>query len=243
MSSLVSRYVREHMNKRNSVYDYLLARKLRCICGYTLGSCPANYRKGRRIFLYYRCLSYQGAAGKSEHSSFISADRLDRYVWEWICDLFSDRELLRVGYDKYVRAKGSRDQDLRQEVERLAREIEEIESRRMKLLIQYEDGGIDRQTLSERHLHLNEQWSDLTVKHDDLASGLNGSLPEWDDLETFVGNYADLMRGASFKQRRKVIEVLDVQGTARLEGEEKIVEITCYIVNTAYSRTFVVYRN
>jgi len=88
------------MALRNTKYDYLMARRLKCGCGYSVRAKPTYNRNGTLFTHYYVCLSNSGKkTARAEVCGLphFRTDVVDAAVWDWVVQLVKNPRALLEG--------------------------------------------------------------------------------------------------------------------------------------------------
>lgn len=113
-------------------FEYLLAGRITCACGYHL-LCGPSQRRGYHAYLYYRCAGRSGVNARACDIRNLRVDMLDAAVWGWITALLRDldthaaEELYQAALDqelidqwqRQVQALEAEQVDLERQISRL----------------------------------------------------------------------------------------------------------------------------
>ncbi len=226
---------------RNIKYEYLMARRLRCTCGYACtaaGGAPARERtladgvtprKPKRR--WYKCVGKQGKIHAVRPCTMpnIAQDCLDDTVWAWVKAHLTDPEW--VGH-KLREERDNHDVEqvrLHAQIDALLKEQEQIEQ-----LV----GGlfVDKNRYKQLAPIIERQIESETAKLERINTELDALQPllqeqltddEIDAVAQWVARYRQAAEHATFAERRQFIELMDVRGIIIEEDDELCVKLTC----------------
>jgi hypothetical protein len=87
----------------NLKYEYLLAKRVTCQCGYKMAGQPKS-SKGRR-YLYYNCPAKGNDRYRKCNIPLFRVERVDTKVWNWVEEVFTNRKNSRKGYEVIKRRR------------------------------------------------------------------------------------------------------------------------------------------
>jgi site-specific DNA recombinase len=215
------------LSKRNKKNEYLLAGKLRCVCGRT--RCGEGALRGKH--LYYRCsdrvLRFPLPPACKERG--INARIADKLVWQVIADLMSSPELMSAELERWTHSA-------RDEVTGSARDATNFE-RELALL----NEQIDRHNRAYgAGLFTLEQLCDYTRPLKDRIAAIklqisstdrktpcvkSFSLPNEEELQLFADEARTMLGDLSFLQKRVIV----LNTVDRIVGTPKELTIYGYI--------------
>lgn len=82
--------------RRNRKRKYLLASRIKCICGGAMVGLSKKRRK-EGYNVYYHCLKRRYDHIEKCPVKYLRADAIESNVWNWLCDLLSNPQLLHEG--------------------------------------------------------------------------------------------------------------------------------------------------
>jgi hypothetical protein len=89
-----------------------------------------------------------------------------------------------------------------------------------------------KEMLAERKARLEQVLADLQKERADTASHLHTELvtdEQTAENEAFCAEVRDGLENATFEDKRKYIELLDVRGKLAIENDEKVVYVRCLL--------------
>jgi site-specific DNA recombinase len=195
------------LSKRNKKNEYLLAGRIRCICGRT--------RSGEGVLhgkhLYYRCsdrvLSFPLPAVCKERG--MNARISDQLVWDKIVDLMSSPELMQSHAERWIDSQ----QDKRANS---IGDIRPLESERASLAEQlgrhnkaYGVGLFTMEQLREYTQPIKDRIAavelQISSSKGDASVGNTPVLPQKEELELFAEEARNMLRNLSFPQKRAIL--------------------------------------
>ncbi len=218
-------------SKRNVKADYLLRAHVRCGCGYAMHckTCDSkDSRNGVRYArLFYRC---HGSSNRSARvcpykRTHFSAKKVDAAVWAWMETTLLDEDALRAGYSKMQEQSTAEIQVLEEQRMALATQYEQTRQQLERLLDLYLSGAFDKSILSERKGILQRALDTLQRELELVDQRLLGAIPDQHDLEALLGFVEGInhrLSTLSFDQRRRLVEILNVQATLAVEEGKRI---------------------
>jgi site-specific DNA recombinase len=125
-------------SKRNTKYEYLMARRMRCrSCDYAIASSPC-WAKGKLAALYYKCPSGNGINVKPKCGlPRFRVDRLDALVWEWVKELMLHPDNLRSMMEESQKEIQERNHELMYRLTRIEDRLAQEAQRLGVLLTEY----------------------------------------------------------------------------------------------------------
>lgn len=214
-------------SQRNGKRQYLLGRRLRCArCGYTYAGRTRNEKNQ-----YYYCNGRMQNPPMCDMPT-VRADIVDDTVWQWVKRILMDPPSLAEG----LRASQSENQQTNQALqERLAlidAQLTDTQCQLTKLLDLYLDGAFPKEVLTERKMRLETTIAELTRERDDIDTHIR-SVAVTDEqiaeIEAFCAEVRVGLENATFEDKRRYFDLLDVHGKLAVENDERVIYITCLI--------------
>jgi len=111
-----------------------------------------------------------------------------------------------------------------------------------RLLELYLDGDFSKEILAESKARLESSSAALQRERDKLQRALETSVLSNDQIQTIEDLAAIVATGldaaeTDFSVRRRIIEMLDVQGVLSIEDGQKVVHLTSDVAGVAEART------
>ena len=224
--------------KRNRKNHYLLSGFFRCGgCGATMIGRLRHYDSGRSG-KYYRCGNSWKQFKGEEKCGFRSIDtvthKVDDAVWSWLKNLLCDSEALEIGLQEMIENRSSEITPKQQRLDLLKQLIEE-EQRRIKRLVAEMSNHDDQIVLVAFRTEIDQavkNSSALTEEHGRLEKELaNIGITEdqREQIIRFTAQVRERVKEASFEQKRRIMDILDVQVVIHYDEQGKWLEVTCAI--------------
>ncbi len=224
-------------DKEQGKHPYLLSRRIKCRCGYGVyGKRLQNLMPNGERYAYYECngASTRNTVYKCKLPMY-RADKVDNVVWEWVYTTLLDPETLEDG----LRELQSTTEDQRAELlDRREKQLEQLEQINAKLvrIKQLHIDGIYSQAELRADKARHEQAREIIQEGITALDEQLATLGISDDEITLLKQFATRLRKgldiANFEQKRKVLQMLNVQAELYMREGEKIVKVSCSLPNT-----------
>jgi site-specific DNA recombinase len=237
-----NRFVYNKQNaKRNLQHDYLMSKRVTCGCGYKM-TCrtSSDSRFKDRKYFYYCCPSHHSTdfAHKCPFPSF-RAEKVDHTIWSWIKGLFEDEKRLNAAIRRYIERNEA---DVAPLKERLAT-IEKLIKKHEKELTQAQKDykKIERSTARRTKAAVLADIERVENTLDSLDNQKTATLIALEqatiseaDLQTIRAYAEEVLAGmdianATFKERRWLIEKLNIRITLTVEDKQMIAYLECWL--------------
>ncbi len=219
---------------RNTKRPYLLQHRLTCLpCGCAV-SPFTKVRPSGTGTSYYRCGAAIGhVSGRDCNMPHFRADELEPAVWEWVSGLLMHPDQLAEGLREQQAEAGRETQPLWDRLELVEKSIANHDRQIEKLLDLYlTSDDFPKELLEEKKARLTKARQDLEVERERLARYLQRAVlsdVQIEEIETFCRHVGEGLQNATFEDKRRVLEALDVQGKLAVEDGQKIVYVSCVI--------------
>ncbi|MFN8482967.1 MAG: recombinase family protein [Anaerolineae bacterium] len=232
-------YNKEH-SSRNTKHQYLLAKRLRCgKCGYKLYGYTT---RGRHNLYAYYCCPAATDPRPAPHECDLSAtrcERADTAAWQWIKSFLVNPEKLRTGLEEHrlhLEKQLTPLQDRRKVVEKL---IDDNKGQLGRLLDLYLSDGLPRDMMSERKNRLETTLHALEAERASIDAQLEIQMvtaAQMEGIDEFAAKVAQGLDLADqdFEVRRRIIEMLDFQGTITVENDERVMYVQCILSSSSF---------
>lgn len=227
--------VGKQQSKRNVKYDYLMARRLKCSCGYAVRASPSQ-SKGVHFFYYFCSTNHKEGATVAPKCGlpYFRVEDVDKLVWDFTVKLLSNRDALLAALRESQQELRKRHTEVYErlaavesqihtntiELERLARAIAKEENDTFYNIIKREAEGYlavlkDLNTEKEKLLSIVHQ---AAITDEDIG-----------EFDRFAGEVRARLPHMPFAEKLKVIEALKFTGTLAEEEGQKIVYLHWHI--------------
>lgn len=221
---------------RNTHYEYLVGRKIACNrCGYSVrAQHTENVVNGKLYaYSYYQCQGELGqTAGDCDMPHFRS-DVVDHAVWQWVRSLITDIEFVRNEYKRLQAKKEGELQPLKNRLAGTQRDLAENKERLKKAIVGFVNSqGYTKEIFEEEQNRLEKAVSSGLEEIESLEKLLNEAHITDDRIEritNFVRKYTRFIDAAdmSFKVRRRIIEVFNVNVRIDVVDGQKKLYVSC----------------
>jgi len=193
--------------QRNTKNEYLLGKKIWCICGNRrAGEGP---RQGK--YLYYRCndrvLSFPLARSCNEKG--INARIADNLVWENVVALMSSPELISKQIKRWLAKRENKDQTTVDDIDSIMKEIEKLKNEGDRYNKAYGAGVFTIEQLNEYALPLRERIKNLNAQILKLRQEKNQIdfkvLPSEEQIESFAIAARKKLGDLNFLTKRAIV--------------------------------------
>jgi hypothetical protein len=211
---------------RNVKHHYLLGRRLRCAkCGYIYQG-----RTRRESNQYYCCHGREQRPISICDMPSFQGKQLDHTVWEWVRKLLLNPDHLVKGLRGMASEKEAENNVIRERITLVETQIAELENQRSKLLDLYLDGAFPKDVLNDRMSGLERDLVAMAREQNELSSYLIPvSLPDEniEVIESFCSEVRNGLNNATFEDKRRYMDLLDLRCTLALEDQEKVAYVKC----------------
>lgn len=204
--------------KRNLRYDALLVNYLKCsFCGHAYIYYGKKVNKNGRTYLVacYRCASnYRTKKARERfgcNQSQIAARRLDQVVWNVICKILLEPELLTEAMDRYYIEQGMA--NIHQQIDYMIQQLEDCDREDDKLYKAYLAEVFDEQEFAAKRKLLKERKSNLEEEQRKLQ-GMLISREEFEEKKRQILALSEQVRMGTreldlpFEDKRRLLRLL-----------------------------------
>jgi hypothetical protein len=212
--------------KRSAKHEYLLGRRLRCAkCGYTY---QGRTRNGKNQ--YYFCHGKEQRPVSLCDMPIFQANRLETIVWEWLRRLLLHPDQLAQGLRGKQTEMEAANNVIRERFSILENRISETQRQLAKLLDLYLEGNFTKEILNDRKSELESDLSEMVREQTELSSFMIPvNLPDEniEVIESFCSEVRDGLDNATFEDKRRYMDLLDLRCKLALEDQEKVAYVKC----------------
>lgn len=211
----------KRFSERNSIYQYLLAKRLRCgQCGYKVHA--LSKEDGR--YLYYKCMATYNQLNGCTQTDHFRADHVDAIAWQWVRGLLLDEDKLKQSLAAYQNSHEETAAPLRKRLEIVTGLIEDREQQITRLLDLYLNGDFSRDVLSERKARITQELTELRAEGTRLETYIREQTLSEDTINTVLEFGRAVGAGlaeadSDFQKRLEIIDLLDVTGELLIKDD------------------------
>ena len=196
-------------------HRYLLRTLVKCgECGLALNGMRQTCDHGKYAYLYYKCKGQDTLAvarTKPCASRRVLANRLDETVWQALCHLLREPELIPQVHQTWAEAKQENISTLEAQQGQLLQRRQRIERQDQRLLDAYQIEAINLNELQIRRQKLAAELQRIESELRQLA-GTRGQIIHWrqviDNADAFRKLLGDNLERLSFEERQAVAQCL-----------------------------------
>jgi len=211
-----------------ATHEYLLARLLKCSCGYTI-SCQAQ------THTYYVCSAKYHETHKCD-LPFIRCDKLDPLVWNvvktFITSQVKRKEILELARERHVDAN----KDALALIDGATKTKLKCEADLLRILDMHLDGILDRATYIQKKSDIDTRLDNARSVLAEYSDLLTEDYLSEDDIADIDHDMATLteeikdMDNLPFTIKRQIVELLGITGVIHMDKESRVVtaDIFCF---------------
>ncbi|MFD2368891.1 recombinase family protein [Brevibacillus sp. GCM10020057] len=212
--------------------SYPLTGILKCpLCG--SGMIAHHIRKrnkngSMRLYHYYVCSNYTNKGRTVCKPNSIPAEKVEKVVWCQVGHFLSNPVLVQDIVEHANSKQRERIIPLQLELERIEKDLEQLQQRRQKYLVLFEQDGMEQRDLVERLRELKDQIQALMQKKQEIIQEIEAQERELVPLPTILAalnQWKKVLSVASPDQKNSLLRVLVDQITINAQRELESVTI------------------
>lgn len=201
-----------------------------CGAGMVISRTTNTLKDGtKRRLSYYACGNWKNKGTAACHSNSIRADKANEYVFAKLSELLTNDKLLRDLVENINSTRKGQADPARKEIEKYAKEIDKISSKKKKTFEAYEDGIIDKNEFSIRFHELKNRENELEDKISELKQIVNDDSSEqvsYELIKSILENFNSLLENCSSReQQKKLLHMLISEITISPSREVQSIKI------------------
>jgi hypothetical protein len=212
------------MGRRVLVKPHLMVKPLRCS--------KFDYLAQAKSFDHWRYCECNGKHPNPPQCDMkpYKAEFVDNIVWEWVKEIVQHPENIARGLRAQQAELNKQNVSLRERLNLIQHRLSETEIQLSRLLDLYLTDEFPKDVLTQRKNVLEKVRIELRREQEALSSHL-GTRDLTDDqvlqIEEFCDDIRSGLENATFEDKQRYIELLEVQGTLADEEDERVVYISC----------------
>jgi site-specific DNA recombinase len=195
------------LSSRNKKNQYLLANKIRCICGRS----RAGEGPQRGKYLYYRCTgrvhSYPLPPTCTERG--VNARLADELVWSKVAQLMSSKQLMLRQARRWIDARNNKSRDSIADIEALRNQVTKFKSEEGRYMKAYGAGFFTMEELREYIVPIRNKTTNLEkqiASAHAMGEELNhATIPQADEVETFAAKATAALQNLNFEGKKAIV--------------------------------------
>ncbi|KYN75804.1 resolvase [Clostridium sporogenes] len=220
----VQELYKQKSNKPKRTFDgsYPLTGILKCpVCGAAMvaGRVKRKRKDGTyNITKYYQCGAWRNKGISACSSNGIRADLVETYVFNRLQEVLSNNNILNDIVNNANNKRKSKIKPLEDEFNTINKLLLELEIKKNKIFELYEEGIIDKDTLSTRLLNISETI-DVKIKNKKIIEKeleLNSSEPiSFNKVKALMNNFNKLIQKSDNSKRKTLLQLVITEITIR----------------------------
>lgn len=208
---------------RRRFNQYLVARRLKCVCGYNLIGTPSANQRSRGPYLSYVCGGRKGNVRPcTMRPLFVPA--MHALVWAWMKEVMANLNTLEAAHADHTAVLAERLATLDQERDQLYRQKVEQEQALSRLVDLYTRGSIPIELLDAKAAELRELLRVFqdAIEYNERQRQIVASDDRSTAIRAFAAEHQSMIADAEqdFAARRQLVELLDVRVQVVMRGDE-----------------------
>ncbi|MBI4772004.1 MAG: hypothetical protein HY784_16710 [Chloroflexi bacterium] len=151
-------------------------------------------------------------------------------VWQWVKEIMQHPDHLADGLRGEQAEAERANSALRERLAIIDDRLADTQRQLEQLLDLYLSGGFPKEILTERRARLEKDGADLTRERAELSAHLQAVLltdEQIAEIESYCAEVREGLDNATFEDKRRYFELLDVRGKLAVENGEKVVYARC----------------
>lgn len=187
-----------------------------------------NKNGNSRLYHYYVCSLYTNKGRTVCKPNSIPAEKVEEVVWRQVGHFLSNPVLVQDIVEHANSKQRERIIPLQLELERMEKDLEQLQQRRQKYLVLFEQDGMEQRDLVERLRELKDQIQALMQKKQGIIEEIETQERELVPLPTIMAalnQWKKVLRVASPEQKNSLLRVLVDQITINAQRELESVTV------------------
>lgn len=208
--------------------DNLLSSILKCpVCGSPMVVVRSRYKLkngSKRVNRYYTCSRYKNKGSVACKPNTVKADEAEKVVMEKIASFLSEEHVVKMVLEKTRQKIKAKLSGKIEELNSIELRLEDIISKKNKLLDLYTEDKIDKSLLDDRIFKLAGEETDLLKRKNVLEAEVSTPLfqPTMDYVQKVLRNFESTMAKTSREQKILLFRVMINKITVKDRQVDKI---------------------
>lgn len=208
-------------------HQYLMGKRLRC------NRCNYGYRGQYRRTgnWYYLCNGRRQVVARCDMPSF-SGRQIDETVWDWVKNKLLTPDNVTNGLNYYQDEQDKNSSRCEERLVAIDEQLATTQKQLDRLIDLYISEEVPRDRYSLRKAKFEAVIAKLKEERNEISAQLLPSqlAPELiRQIKEYFEEIRNRLEDASFEDKRKIIDLLDVSGKLDVENDEKVIYIKCLI--------------
>lgn len=177
---------------------------------------------------YYLCNGARQPTPACDVIRSFHVNAIDETVWQWVKGLLQDPQSVMAGLETDRQEEEQQNSHLLERMALIRKRIAEDEAKLSRLLDLFLEGEFDREVLLKRKMELEKQLADLKYEQMSLQEHLDSVIMSDDLIASIEAICAEISVGldnATFEDKKRYFEILDVRGKIAFEDGKEVVYI------------------
>lgn len=221
----------KELPSRNKKHEYLLAGKIRCVCG--RARTGEAIKRSEQIHLYYRCcdrvLKFPQAPECKEKG--FNAKIADKLVWNRIAELMGSPEMMKKQIAQWLNSRQNKTKSITGDVKIIEKEISKIKKEEDRYNKAYGAGFFNLEQLKEYTAPLREKVASLELQISKVrqqeSEANDSTVPTDQEIQEFAKEATEKFKNLNFQLKRAIIgkvinKVIGTQQYLKVNGQVPI---------------------
>lgn len=214
-------------------HEYLLARHTKCFCGRAVNAHTITFKERGVQYKYYRCNGARSYAYEKCTLPQISVPKADARVWGEVEKLLNDPDAIIAGYERLRAIARQANEEAEANIEAGRRLLGRYRASLKKYAEMYDEDLITKELLREKKAELDGQIRQAERELAEYEAALLHVISDeeiQDRVRTIrlIKQRLDELGTLDFKDRRRVIELLNIEAVFGREDGKVYVEVIWY---------------
>lgn len=201
--------------KKTFESNYILTSMIKCpVCGASMVASRTKKKRKDGTYLitrYYVCGNWRNKGTAACNSNGVRAEYAEEYVLSRVKEVVLNEKILKDIVKNLNKDRKNIIKPLEREVEQLTKSLKDLENRKDRVFELYEDGTIDKQTLSQRMKTITDEIELQSKRRiqvlKELESNDSVSVP-YDVVKKTLINFHNLLEIADIQDKKTLLQLI-----------------------------------